>query len=168
MKAIRVAAFIALIGFALGIAMVGDALAGEKLKLRLACYMVKFDPVAVGDEEGHLVAVSEAKGISTNLQGEKFLDGWPYRDCYLVEVNLNTGTWSAQGYGEFTDPEADKIYVAWEGKKVKKDGPGEGTIRLAKGTGKWQGIQGKRKWNSYRPANDRYYVDVEWDVEWPR
>ncbi len=80
------------ISLTFGVASVGDAVAGEKVKLRLACYMVKFDQVAVGDEEGHLVAVSEAKGISTNLQGGKFLDGWPYREAGLSDANRNIGT----------------------------------------------------------------------------
>jgi len=51
---------------------------------------------------------------------------------------------------------------------LQKDLPGEGTVRLIKGTGKWQGIQGKGEWRAYYPANDRSYSDVEWDVEWPK
>ena len=168
MSRFKILAFIALITFALGIATVGDALAGEKVKFRTANYRVKVEAVPVGDEEGHLVVVFEDKGICTNLQGKKFLDGWAYREAGLNDVRQNTGTYSVQGYGEFTDPDGDKIYVAWEGKKVKKDLPGEGTVRLIKGTGKWQGIQGKGNWIGYVAANDRWYSDTEWDVEWPR
>jgi hypothetical protein len=168
MSRLRIFAFIALISFALGISFVGDALAGEKIKFRDTNYSVKAEFVPVGDEEGHIVVVFEGKGICTNLQGKKFLDGWLIRNVGLNDAKPNSETWSFQGYAELTDPESDKIYVAWEGKKVKKDLPGEGTVRLVKGTGKWQGIQGRGKWTSYNPANDRWYSDVEWDVELPR
>ena len=168
MSRFKLIAVIALITLAFGVVLVGDALAGEKVKFRDANYRVKIEPVAVGDEEGHVVVVWEGKGICTNLEGKKFLDGWLHRQAGLTDVNRNAGTWSTQGYSEFTDPDGDKIYAAWEGKKVKKDIPGEGTVRLIKGTGKWQGIQGKGNWISYSPAADRVYSDTEWDVEWPR
>ena len=54
-----------------------------------------------------------------------------------------------------------------QGKRVK-DRVNEGGARLVKGTGKWQGIQGKGSWLSYAVAADRVYSDVEWDVEWPK
>ena len=168
MSRFKLIAFIALITLAFGVALISDALAGEKVKFRTSIYRVKVEAVPVGDEEGHVVVVYEDKGISTNLEGKKFLDGWAFRQAGLSDANRNAGAWSAQGYGEFTDPDGDKIYVAYEGKKLQKDLPGEGMVRLIKGTGQWQGIQGKGKWRSYYPANDRQYSDVEWDVEWPR
>ena len=168
MSRYKMFAFIALITLAFGVALISDALAGEKVKFRCPTYTVKFENVGVGDEEGHIVATYGSKGIITNMQGKKFLDGWPYQEAGLMDINGKAGTWSAQGYGEFTDPDGDKIYVAWEGKKAKQDQPGAGTVRLIKGTGKWQGIQGKGSWLSYSPAADRGYADVEWDVEWPR
>jgi len=165
MSRFKLAAFIALITFAFGVAIVGDALAGEKVKFRCAVYSVKWEQIPVGDEEGHVVAAYEGKGISTNMQGKKFLDGWPYRESGLMDINGKAGTLSCQGYGEFTDQDGDKIYVAWEGKKVKTN---EGTVNLIKGTGKWQGIHGKGNWIGYFAASDRWYSDAEWDVELPR
>ena len=164
----KLIASIVLITLAFGVALVGDALAGEKVKFRDAVYSVKWEQVAVGDEEGHVVAAYEGKGIITNMQGKKFLDGWLYRESGLMDINGKAGTLSCKGYSEFTDPDGDKIYVAWEGGKVKKDLPNEGTVNLIKGTGKWQGIQGKGNWIGYSPANDRWYADAEWDVQWPR
>ena len=154
--------------FTLGLVLVADVLAGEKVKFRDANYRIKIEPVAVGDEEGHVVVLWESRGICTNLEGKKFLDGWLHRQAGLTDANRNAGTWSTQGYSEFIDPDGDKIYAAWEGKKVKQDIPGEGTVRLIKGTGKWQGIQGKGNWISYSPSTDRVFSNVEWDVEWPR
>ncbi len=164
----KLSAFIALIIFVLAVVLTGDALAGEKVKFRTSIYRVKVEVVPVGDEEGHLMVVYEDKGISTNLEGKKFLDGWAFQQAGLSDANRKGGTWSAQGYGEFSDPDGNKIYVAYKGEKLQKDLPGEGPVRLIKGTGKWQGIQGTGKWASYYPASDRQYSDVEWDVEWPR
>ena len=168
MSRFKLIVFLALITLAFAVTMISDALAGEKVKFRCSVYSVKFENVAVGDEEGHIVAAYEGKGISTNLQGKKLLDGWLYRESGLMDMNGKAGNWSAQGYAEYTDPEGDKIYEAWEGKQVKEDIPGEGTSRLVKGTGKWQGIQGNGKWTSYSPARDRHYSDNEWEMELPR
>ena len=168
MSRLRIFALIALITFALGVILVGNALAGEKVKFRTGLYGTKWEQVAVGEEEGHVVAVYDAKGLITNLEGKKFLDGWLLRESGLMDINGKAGTWSAQGYADFTDGNGDKIYVAWEGGKVKKDLPGEGTVRLLKGTGKWQGIQGKGTWVAAPTVDNRWYSNVEWDVEWPR
>ena len=168
MSRFKLIAFIALITLAFGVALISDALAGEKVKFRTSIYRVKVEAVPVGDEEGHVVVVYEDKGISTNLEGKKFLDGWAFRQAGLSDANRNAGAWSAQGYGEFTDPDGDRIYVAYEGKKLQKDLPGEGTVRLIKGTGKWQGIQGEGTWVCPLVVEDRWYADWELDVELPR
>ncbi len=165
---IKLLAFISLITFALGIALVGDALAGEKVKFRTGLYGTKWEQVAVGDKEGHIIGIYESKGLGTNLEGKKFLDGWLLRESGLMDIDGKAGTWSAQGYADFTDENGDMIYVAWEGKKMKQDQPGTGTVRLLKGTGKWQGIQGKGTWVAVSSRENRSYSNVEWDVELPR
>ena len=75
MSRLKIFAFIALITFAFSVSLVSDALAGDKVKFRTAAYSVKaeFDPV--GDEEGHIVGVWEGKGICTNMEGKKFMEG---------------------------------------------------------------------------------------------
>jgi len=61
MSRFKLFAFIALIAFAFGVVLVSDALAGEKGKGRLVCHSVKWQQIEVGDVEGHIVAVSEAR-----------------------------------------------------------------------------------------------------------
>lgn len=46
-----------------------NAVAGEKFKTSTVYYAVKWEQVDVPDEEGHLVAALEAKGISRNMEG---------------------------------------------------------------------------------------------------
>lgn len=168
MSRYKMFAFIALITLAFAVTLIGDALAGEKVKFRTGLYGTKWEQVAVGDEEGHVVAVYDAKGLITNLEGKKFLDGWLLRESGLMDINGKAGAWSGQGYADFTDGNGDMIYVAWEGKKMKQDQPGTGTVRLLKGTGKWQGIQGKGTWVAAPTRDNRWYSNVEWDVEYPR
>lgn len=167
MSRYKIMAFMLLFAFVIGLALVGDALAGEKVKFRSTAYLVKAEFIPIGDEEGHILDVWEGKGICINKEGKKFMEGWLYREVGLADENSKTGTWFSQGYAEYTDPEGDKIYEAWQGKRVK-DRTNEGSARLVKGTGKWQGIQGKTKWIVYLAADDRWYSDEEWDVEWPK
>jgi hypothetical protein len=167
MSRFKIFAFITLITLAFGVVIVGDALAGEKVKLRSVMYGTKWEQINVGDEEGHVIAVYEAKGIDTNMQGKKFMDGWLYRESGLMDMNGKAGTWSAQGYGECTDRDGDKIFITWEGKKDKKE-TGEGTNAILKGTGKWQGIQGKGTWVAVPAVDNRWYSDGELEVELPR
>jgi hypothetical protein len=160
-------ALIAAIALFVGVVAVGNALAGEKVKFRTVAYLVKAEFIPVGDEEGHIVVVWEGKGICSNMEGKKFMEGWLYREVGLADENSKTGTWAGQGYSEYTDPEGDKIYEAWEGKRTRNR-INEGTALLVKGTGKWQGIQGKSNWTVYLPADDRWYANEEWDVAWPK
>jgi len=168
MSRFKILALIALFTFALGLVLVGDALAGEKMKVRHSYYAVKFEPVMFGDEEGHMLAIYEGKGLTTNLQGKKFLDGWWVRECGLNDIKGKAlDTYSVHGYSEFTDGDGDKIYTAWEGKKMA-DEAGKGTTTLIKGTGKWQGIQGRGTWISSPFVDGRWYADHQLDVELPR
>ena len=167
MPRFRLFAFITLITMAFGVALVGNALAGEKVKFRTGLYGTKWEQVAVGDEEGHIIGIYESKGLSTNLEGKKFLDGWLLRESGLMDIDGKAGTWSAQGYGEWTDGDGDKIFITWEGKKDKNE-LGKGTNAMVKGTGKWQGIQGKGTWVAAPAMDNRWYSDGEWNVELPR
>ena len=166
MSRFKLFAFIALITLAFGLVLVADALAGEKVKFRNSMYLVKWEPVNVGDEEGHVVATYEGKGIITNLEGKPFADGWLNREMGLLDMNLKTGDWTGQGYTEITDRDGDKIWRFWKGKSVSKD-LRKGETTFIKGTGKYEGIRGKGTFASH-PLGDRWYSDIEAEVELPK
>jgi hypothetical protein len=65
----KLVALMALVSFVLGLAAVGDALAGEKLKTRLVHYSTKWQQIEIGDRNGHIFGLSEGKGICTNMLG---------------------------------------------------------------------------------------------------
>ena len=168
MSRFKLFAFIALITLAFGVALVGNTLAAEKVKGRNVSHAVKWEQINVGDEDGHVVAVSEGKGITTNLEGKWLFNGWPYHDTSLYDINPKTGLGSGQGYGDQTDRDGDKVYWTWEGKMLKggKFGTGywAGTWAFVKGTGKFEGIQGRGTFQSYDIGGDTLN-DWEGDVE---
>lgn len=164
MLAKRLLALVAVIGFALGLAMVGDAVAGEYVKCRGIKHMVKWEQINVGDVDGHAIALYESKGVVTNLQGKTFADGWLVHEMGTFDFNSKTGAGSWQGYSELTSPEGDKVYLTWEGMPTK------GPLTFIKGTGKYEGIKGKGTWSAGPPTKDpsEFYTNWEGEVELPR
>lgn len=161
----RVFACVALITLAFLLFTVADALAGW-YKGRTVFYNTKWEQIEVGDEEGHVVAVGEGKGIFTGVQGDMKGDGAIERTSGYYDINFKTGVGTAWGYSEITYPDGDKSYARWEGRMVGK-GLAEGTFIILKGTGKLEGIQGKGTWVSHRLTPTQRYSDVEGEIVWP-
>ena len=108
-----------LIAFAMGILLVGDVVAGEKVKGRNVWYGTKWEQINVPGEEKHLMGVSESKAIATTLEGKAFNDGLLWESVGLYDVDLKAETGSAHGYTVGTDRDGDKIYCRWEGRPKK-------------------------------------------------
>ncbi len=157
-------AMMALIAFTMCLLLVGDAVAGEKVKVRKIQHNLKWEQINVGDVEGHVVAIYETKGVATNMERKQFSDGWLVRLTGLADVNLKTGFGTVQGYEELTDKDGNKYYCVWEGKRVKAEKPFEGVITIVKGTGKLEGIKGKGTWVMINQTADGWQ-DVIWELE---
>jgi hypothetical protein len=158
MRPIRVLVCIAVIGLFVGVAVVGDALAGEKVKGRNVYYTAKWQQIEVGDEEGHVVAISETKSITTVFQGRAIPDGLVGRGVGFFDIG-KTGVRFTHGYQEFTDKDGDKIYCEWSG---------GGKWSYAKGTGKFEGIKGGGTSAYYPKSPEQAYSDWEGEVELPK
>jgi len=167
MSRFRTFAFIAVITLAFGVAAISDAVAGERHETRVVKHSAKWQPVEVPGEEGKVLASFEQKGIETNLGGKPLFDGWLWHVVGLLEVNEKTHVGSGYGYTLSTDRGGDKVYMQWEGKRVQGDLHWRGTGTIVKGTGKWEGIQGKCTWIETNPAPGQMYDDVDWDIELP-
>ena len=163
----KIVAMMALIAFAVGILLVGNVVAGEKFKGRTVLYGTKWEQINVGDEDGHVVAVYESRGITTNLDGKRFLDGCILRETGLLDMNLKTGLASGHGYGDWTDRDGSKNYYTWEGKRVAGK-PFEAVWTIVKGTGKFEGIKAEGTASGYFVAPGQQYNDWEVEVELPR
>ncbi len=162
----KIVGMMALIAFAMGILLVGDVVAGEKFKLRTVKYITKWEQVNVGDEEGHIVAAVEAKGITTNKGGKKFGDGWVLRFTATFDINPKAESIGG-GYEVLSDSTGDKWWRRWDG-KLLKDGHWEGKYTIVNGTGKFEGIRGTGTFSAFLVAPMQFYSDEDWDIELPR
>ncbi len=158
----KIVGMMALIAFAMGIVLVGDVMAGEKIKCRTVWYTTKWEQINVGDEKDHVVAVWEGKGIVSNMEGKTLMDGFLGYGSGIYDISPKTGA-IGSGYNIFTDKDGDKIYNKWDQKGSS------GGLTIYKGTGKFEGIQGKGTW-SFVPSADpmQGYANWEGEVELPR
>ena len=139
-------------------------IAGEKFKAHGTSYTVKWEQIEVGDEEGHVVGITESKQFYFNeTTGEKH----PSTSIGIMDINTKTGQASGSGYGVTIDKDGDKMIRTWEGKVVGK-GHWKGTYTYVKGTGKFEGIKGGGTWDSYSVAPKQSYLDVEGEWEIPK
>ena len=158
----KIVGLMALIVFTMGILLVSNVLAGEYVKWRGVYYTTKWEQINVGDEKDHVVAVGEWKGIYSNMQGKTLGDGWLGVCVGLMDMNPKAGV-TGIGYVTLTDKDGNKIYLKWDQKGFS------GGWTFFKGTGKFEGIQGKGTW-SWAPTPDAalFLIDWEGEVELPR
>ena len=151
----------ALVAFTMSIALVGNAVAGEKFKWRIEWNMGKPAVVNVPGEEGQIMSLREDKGVLKVLVGSKVMDGMA--GVNVGANDMNTKTASGFGHGEihFTRGE-DNMYWAWEGRA--KNGPWSGPATLGKGTGKFAGMKGKATWSLVPVSAEQYYVHWEGEL----
>ncbi len=167
----KIVGIIGLIAFAMGIVLVGDAVAGEKFKGRTVWYTTKWEQIGVPGGEKHLMGLMEDKGISMNTEGKSFGEGTVEHEVVSVEIDLKTEIGSNHGYQESTDRDGNKIYYRFEGSRLKGKFGGsvwEGKSTILRGTGKYEGIKGEGTWSSYMKSSTQFYSDWEMEVELPR
>jgi len=169
MKAIRVVAFMALVGLVVGIATVGDAVAGERGKVvsRDVHFAAGFPSAKVPDTEGHAIYLIDAKGMSFN---EK------WGPCLLVlsgAGDYTKGLGPSEGYTHYTFPDGSTITSKWKGEAktvgrgITGSGGGEGTWAYIKGTGRFEGIQGGGTFEYRVLGPGQWYGDWEGEYTLP-
>jgi hypothetical protein len=156
-------AMLVLIVFAVGIFLMGEVVAGEKFKCRTVWHSTKWNPINVGDEKDHVVALGENKGIVSNREGKTFGEGWLAYGTSILDISPKTGA-TGNGYDTYTDKDGDKIYMKWA---AIPTGPNPWTF--FKGTGKFLGVNGKGTWSVVFTADPtQWYADWEGEIELPR
>ena len=103
--------------FVFGIAMIDCAVAGEKVKAHGTGVSTKWQQMEVGDEEGHVIAISESKAVYFN---EKTGEKETQIAKYTWDINFKTGQGTLKGYGVMTSSSGDKRFTISEGKIVGK------------------------------------------------
>ena len=146
-----------------GIVMIDSAVAGEKMKWHGTGITVKWEQIEVGDEEGHVIGLSEAKQIYINeTTGEKSTSV----SMGVMDINPKKGQASGHGYGVSIDKDGSKTFRSWEGKAVGKD-HWQGVWTVIKGTGKNEGATGGGTWDSWSLAPQHSYLEVEGEINLP-
>ena len=159
----KILAVTAIIIFVSSSAMVDCSVAGDKMKWHGGSINVKWEQIEVGDEEGHVIGLSQNRTIFFNeTTGEKSASV----SIGLMDINPKTGKIFGHGYGISTFKDGSKTFRSWEGKAVGK-GHWQGTWTVIKGTGKYEGATGGGTWDSYSLAPQHSYIEVEGEYKVP-
>jgi hypothetical protein len=150
--------------FVLGVVIFASSVSAEMMKWTGTSFPTDWQPVEVGDQEGHVMGISKMKYLWVNSKtGERALGS----SVNMMDINPKAMKATLQGYGDTIDKDGDKIMRSHEGKMV---GPGHwsGTWVYTSGTGKYEGIKGSGKWDSYPMGpGEPSYLETEGDVEMP-
>jgi len=154
---------------AIAIVLAGDVVAGEKGKVvaREVFYATTYHTLKVPDVEGHTNRLLEAKSIYFN---EKF---GPAVGVLTQLQDVIKGAGTLEGYNHYTYPDGSTISVKWKGESkggglsLSGVATAEGTWTFIKGTGKYEGIQGRGTWKSYVLAPGQWYSDSEGEYTLP-
>ena len=123
--------------FVFGIAMIGSAVAGEKIKWQGTSVVTETKQMEVGDVEGHVLLILKQKQMYMLPNGEKRAGD----AVTSMELNSKMNQFSLKGVGWVVDKDGDKIMREHEGKPAGKD-HWKGTYTYTGGTGKFEGIKG--------------------------
>jgi hypothetical protein len=169
MSKFKIVGMMVLIAFAMGIVLAGDVVAAEKGKVtyRQVFNVTTIHTLKVPDVEGHAYTLFEAKGI---LFSEKWGPGVV---SMIASFDLIKGAGTFQGYTHTTFPDGSTITAKFEGKSITTGvgltgiGLSEATWTYVKGTGKFQGIQGRGTSKSNTLAPGQFYADAEGEYTLP-
>jgi hypothetical protein len=161
MSKAKIVGIMALIVFAMGILLMGEALAGERGKVsnREIWFMPTIQTLKVPDMEGHTIHLWEAKGII-------FTEKWGVCQGYVPatsDFNTPKGEMTSKGYVQYTYPDGSTTVQKWESKGRTPPG----TWTYIKGTGKFEGIQGGGTFTFGMVGPDRWYTDIEGEYTLP-
>ena len=146
----------------------GQADAQTKISGKMTMAYTIMDTIAVGDTDGHNMALGESKGTNTSTGAEALMDG--AESINLSYADLTKGSGPHQGY--VTLKKGDNMTVAkWKG-EVKTTMTAEGapktafngTFEYIKGAGKFKGIKGAGTYEGYFTSKTEYVA--EWKGEY--
>ena len=119
--------------------------AGEKpLKYRVINYITKIERVLIPDVKGHAVGVLEKRGVGI-FEGAIFKKGETAAQTVMVTFDVIKGKGgSIQGYVFYTFNDGSTFMGKIQGTKTPPTVKGTGVF--IKGTGRFEGIEGKVSW----------------------
>jgi hypothetical protein len=147
--------------FVFGVLTIDSALAGEKVKGTATSVRTKWQPIEVGDEEGHIIAVYENTNVYHSAQGEQKPTGI---STGIVDMNVKTGQGTLKGYVVISYPNGDKLHLKTEG-QLLGSGKTEGTAVYVGGTGRFEGAKGSVVWKSKSLEPGISFLESEGEME---
>jgi hypothetical protein len=144
--------------FAFGV-MTSFAQETVNLKTKNYTFTIKSEVMKVDDTEGHVIIISELKGIDVASGMVSHIKAF---------LDLVKGNGTVQAYVTEYYPDGSKMFIKTQGKNTTTLSPegkpmmaGEGTGSLIKGTGKWEGFQGSQTWKLKGIAEGIVLIEVE-------
>jgi hypothetical protein len=138
-----------------------------KVTNRLVLYVTNTQMIPIGDVEGHIIFLYEAKGIA-------FWEPWgPVLNKESGIGDRTKGLGHHECYDIYTFPDGSTITTKFKGKTTSAGsgktgaGGGEGTWTFVSGTGKFQGIQGGGTSKFWHAGPGQAYADIEGEYTLP-
>jgi hypothetical protein len=123
----------------------------------------KRDALPAGDQQGHVIMLTEAVATNQNTSGTEFLDGFSVSVREIVDLAQGNGP--SQGYVVFTN-DSDEIVVRIKGMittTLNDDGTPntsfKGEWAYINGAGRYEGVAGDGTYAGYFTAEDQFHVD---------
>ena len=130
--------------------------AGETIKWHGTGYATKLEKIEVGDVEGHIIAIGQAKQVFINENTGEKIFGIAVNS---MDINPKMGKLTVNGYGIKTAPNGDQLISEHMGQAADK-GHVKGTFSWVKGTGQFEGVKGSGTWESWALSQGVYYYEV--------
>jgi hypothetical protein len=146
-----------------------STLTAVKISGQAELQYAKREAVDVPGQEGHMLALGEVRGTNKNTSTTDY-----FADAQVVNAetaDLTQGNGTHQGYYTMRKG-GDGVIAKWQGTVTTVIGPNQqprttfkGTWEYAKGTGAYQGIQGRGNYDGEFVAEDRYVVRWQGEYE---
>jgi len=131
-----------------------------KVKFRAFAVVTKMERFEVGDTEGHFVSILQNKGVTSDGKFVRY---------FTTRSDLIKGNGTLSGYGKYVEvKDGDAYFVQFDGPVSTTKSPEgrlkitfKGTYSYAKGTGKYENIQGGGTFSGGYIGDGIISVDVE-------
>jgi len=141
----------------------GQADAQNKIAGKLTLAYSSLDTLAVGDTEGHNMALAESKGTNASTGETAFMDGAEAVNLSFADLAMGSGP--HEGYVTFKSGD-DMTIAKWKGMvttTMSAEGAPQtsfsGTFEYIKGAGQFENIKGAGTYEGHFTSNTEYVSD---------